>query len=46
MAEHTNTHTQAETNTQTVRPGKVCRGNFLLLQLILNMCQGLYCNLL
>lgn len=44
MTEYTNTC--AETNTQTVGPGKGCRGNFLLLQLILNMCQGFCCNLL
>ncbi len=43
---HKHTHSHAETNTQTVRPRKVQRGNFLLLQLILNMCRGLYCNLL
>lgn len=44
MTEYTNT--RAETNTQTVSPVKVYRGNFLLLQLILNTCQGFYCNLL
>lgn len=38
-------YTQAQTNTQIVLSGKIQRGNFLLLQLILNMCHGLYCNL-
>lgn len=43
MTEHTNV--QREIHKRSAQERSI-RGNFLLLQLILNMCLGFYCNLL